>query len=176
MKRSILVPLFASFILLVAILAGPAALPRVAHAAGVLTAQETSDMQYQREEEKLARDVYTVMNEKWQLRIFSNIAQSEQRHTDAVRSLISKYRITDPAIATAPGVFVNGELQALYDDLVFKGSQSKDAAIGVGVLIEQTDIADLKKAMANTSKADILQVYANLLDGSYNHLAAFGGH
>jgi hypothetical protein len=174
MKRSILVPLFALFIALAAIPAGPVAQP--AHAAVVLTAQETADMQYLREEEKLARDVYNVMYERWQLRIFSNIAQSEQRHTDAARSLIIKYGLTDLAATTAPGVFVNGELQALYNELVSRGSVSKDAAIGVGVLIEQTDIADLKKAMANTSKADILQVYGNLLDGSYSHLAAFSSH
>ena len=176
MKRSILIPLFALFIALAVIPAGPVAKPQVAHAAGVLTAQETADMQYMREEEKLARDVYNVMYEKWQLRIFSNIAQSEQRHTDAVRSLIIKYAVTDPAATTAPGVFVNGDLQALYNELVSRGSVSKDAAIGVGVLIEQTDIADLKRARANTGKADILQVYGNLLDGSNNHLAAFSSH
>jgi len=173
MKRSMLVLPFALFIAMVVIPAGPVAQPLAAPAAGVLTAQEAADMQYLREEEKLARDVYNVMFEKWQLRVFSNIAESEQRHADAVKSLIIKYGITDPAATTAPGVFQNGELQTLYNDLVSRGSVSKDAALGVGVLIEETDIADLKKAMANTSKADILRVYGNLLDGSYSHLAAF---
>ncbi len=45
----------------------------------------------------------------------------------------------------------------------------------MGVLIEQTDIADLQARLAQTDNADIQLVYNNLLNGSYNHLSAFTG-
>jgi len=49
-----------------------------------------------REEEKLARDVYLTLYETWGQKIFSNIASSEQTHTDAVKTLLSAYKIEDP--------------------------------------------------------------------------------
>ena len=50
-------------------------------------------MQFMREEEKLARDVYLKLNEKYQsvTKTFKNIAESEQEHTDAVKALLDKY-------------------------------------------------------------------------------------
>ena len=84
-------------------------------AAGVLTAEEENSLLFMREEEKLARDVYMTLYEKWGLPIFANIAQSEQTHTEAVRSLLVKYDIADPVIDDSVGVFVNSELQKLYD-------------------------------------------------------------
>ncbi|NCB02187.1 MAG: DUF2202 domain-containing protein, partial [Spirochaetia bacterium] len=49
-----------------------------------------------REEEKLARDVYLTLYEKWNLRTFSNIARAEQKHMDAVAYLLSTKGIEDP--------------------------------------------------------------------------------
>src|SRR5512145_2937306 len=43
-----------------------------------LTAQEKYWLTYMREEEKVARDVYLFLYEKWGLRIFENISGSEQ--------------------------------------------------------------------------------------------------
>jgi hypothetical protein len=138
-----------------------------------LSPQELADLQYMREEEKLARDVYVVMYEAWGMAIFSNISQSEQHHMDALKGLIDRYGVADPAATTAPGQFVNPVLQQLYDSLVRSGLASRSAAIAAGVLVEETDIADLQEAIAHTSKTDVLQVYGHLLDGSYHHLAAF---
>jgi hypothetical protein len=144
-----------------------------AQAVAALTAQEVADLQYLREEEKLARDVYQAMFRRWGLQIFWNVSQAEQRHTDAVRYLIEAYGIGDPAATTRPGEFVDAHLQQLYDSLVRTGLASSSAAIAVGVLVEETDIADLQEAMARTSRAEVVQVFGNLLHGSTNHLAAF---
>ncbi len=43
----------------------------------------------------------------------------------------------------------------------------------MGVIIEETDIEDLEKALDLTVHRDIKRVYTNLMAGSYNHLAAF---
>ena len=138
-----------------------------------LTPMESASLQYMREEEKLAHDAYVTLYAKWGLRMFNNISRAEQRHTDAIVTLLDRYGVSDPAAANAVGVFTNPDLQALYDKLIAQGSTSSAEALKVGVLIEQTDIQDLKTHIAETTKADVLQVYNNLLHGSQNHLRAF---
>ena len=79
----------------------------------------------------------------------------------------------DPAETDVPGEFQNAELQMLYNALVARGRVSLKAALEVGVDIENLDIGDLTDCRARTTHTDIAKVYSNLIDGSYNHLAAF---
>ena len=147
-------------------------LSQTAFAAQPLSVEEAAHLLYMREEEKLALDIYQALYSKWQVRIFSNIAASEQRHFDAIGTLIDRYGLSGPAQPTA-GVFTNADLQKLYDDLLDKGSLSLLDALQVGVAIEETDIDDLKAEIAITGNRDVLTVYGNLLNGSLNHLSAF---
>ena len=156
-----------------------------------LNAEEIENLLFVREEEKLARDVYLALAEKWDVAIFANIAQSEQQHMDAVGQLIEKYGLTDPIADDTPGVFANATLQDLYSDLVSDGeadlrylesgllleggSTSQLAALKVGAFIEEFDILDIQHAIAQTDNSDIETVYGNLLKGSRNHLRSFVG-
>ena len=126
-----------------------------------------------REEEKLARDVYLTLSEDWDLAIFANIAGSEQRHMDAVGSLIAKYGLFDPASDDTVGVFTNTKLAGLYDDLVSEGRKSVVDALLVGAFIEDLDIYDLLEALEEVDNADITMVFEHLLQGSANHYSAF---
>lgn len=137
-----------------------------------LTPEEAEGLQLMREEEKLAHDVYVALNEKWQIPAFYNIAQSEQRHSEAIASLMEDYAIEDLALDEA-GQFYSQELQKLYNELVNKGNQSLVDALKVGASIEDLDIADLDKLMAETDENDIRFVYNNLNRGSHNHLRTF---
>ena len=141
-------------------------------ASGDLSAAEADALSYMREEEKLAHDVYVTLYEKWGLATFQNIANSEQVHTDAVKTLLDRYGLQDPA-SSQVGVFANPELQALYNTLLAQGSQSLAEALKVGAAIEEIDILDLEERLAQTDNADIQQVFNNLLRGSRNHLRAF---
>jgi len=140
-----------------------------------LTLEETKWLLFLREEEKLARDVYLNLYDKWKLIVFSNIAQSEQRHFDAVGVLLARYGVADPA-SDKPGVFVNPDLQKLYDNLIRDGQASALAALQAGATIEKHDIQDLMQAISATNKADLERVYRNLLSGSLSHLEAFESH
>ena len=142
---------------------------------GTVTAVEKSDLLFMREEEKLARDVYITMGEKWGNNIFFNIASSEQKHMDAILNLLNKYKIADPTVGKGVGEFTNTELQALYDSLVTMGEESALMALQVGGIIEETDVEDIVAAISRTNKTDIKNVYTNLLNGSYNHMRAFAG-
>jgi hypothetical protein len=140
----------------------------------VLSLAEAEALRFLREEEKLARDVYLTLYKRWSLQIFANISESEQTHMDAVKNLLDKYRVEDPVLPQV-GRFTNSELQTAYDQLVAQGSESLMAALHVGGFIEELDIGDLYEAEATTSRDDILNVYANLMRGSRNHLRAFVG-
>lgn len=140
-------------------------------ASTTLTKAERDGLVYMREEEKLALDVYNALAAKWGLRQFANIARAEATHTSAVKTLLDRYGISDPAASTKPGVFANPELQALYTKLVKQGSASATEALKVGALVEEVDIADLQKRATTTP--DLALVYANLEKGSRNHLRAF---
>ena len=144
-----------------------------ATAPGDLTADEIDGLTFMREEEKVARDVYLTLGDLWGAQVFSNIAGSEQTHMDAIGTLLDRYAIADPAAGNAIGEFTNPDLQALYDDLVALGSQSLADALTVGVVIEETDIADLMDELSAVEHADIQRVYDNLENGSTNHLRAY---
>ena len=140
---------------------------------GTLTEDEAAGLLFMREEEKLAHDLYLALYEQWGLPIFKNITASEQIHTETVKTLLDKYEIPDPAEISALGQFSNQDLQALYDQLVEMGSKSLVDALMVGTAVEEIDILDLEKYLAQTELADITQVYENLLAGSRNHLRSF---
>jgi hypothetical protein len=137
-----------------------------------LSDAEKDSLTFMREEEKLARDVYQYLYGIWGTPIFSNIAVSEQTHMNAVKTLLDRYDIADP-VSELAGEFNNAELQALYDQLVAKGSASLVEALETGVLIEEADIIDLQAGLDLTTRKDITIVYSNLMRGSYNHLGAF---
>jgi hypothetical protein len=139
---------------------------------GDLSADEIAALLYMREEEKLAHDVYVTLYDHWSLPVFQNISQSEQTHTDAVKTLLDRYGLADPA-PSETGAFTNTDLQALYNDLIARGSQSFAEALKVGAAIEEIDILDLEKRLSQTDNANTQQVFNNLMKGSYNHLRRF---
>ena len=143
------------------------------------TGEVAAMLAFMREEEKLAHDVYLHFSAMYAgqeagAKIFTRIAESEQRHTDAVLGLLDEYGLPDPAAGKAPGEFTDQSLQALYTTLVSVGESGYTEALGVGVVIEQKDMTDIVAAIElSVAYADIVQVYSNLLAGSEHHLAAF---
>ena len=138
-----------------------------------LTQQEISDILHMREEEKLARDVYKALYDKWSIQAFQNISNAEQRHMDEVKILIDKYNLNDPVKNDSQGKFSDAKLQDLYTKLVKQGSKSEIEALKIGATIEDLDIYDLDVALEKTDNEDIKTIYTNLRNGSYHHMQAF---
>ena len=138
-----------------------------------LTTGETDRLLFLREEEKLARDVYLTLGAQWGTPIFTNIAASEQTHMDSVAQLLTRYQLADPAAGRGVGEFQNTTLQALYTQLVTQGSASLVDGLTVGATIEDLDIRDLERMIADTTRPDLIKVYENLMKGSRNHLRSF---
>lgn len=139
-----------------------------------ISPSEQNSLSYMREEEKLARDVYITLFNKYGIKAFNNISKSEQTHTDAIKYIIQKYSLDDPIKNDVIGVFINQDLQNLYNKLIAQGYQSDIEALKVGALIEEVDIIDLVKGInEEVDNQDIKLVYNNLKMGSENHLRAF---
>lgn len=137
-----------------------------------LDAQETADLVYMREEEKLARDLYLKLDETWGAAVFANVARSEAQHFAIIGDALVRYAVPDPALPGA-GLFRSAELQAMYDDLVSQGQVSLTDALYAGALVEEMDILDLTATLAATDHADLQRAYTSLSCGSRNHLRAF---
>lgn len=130
------------------------------------------ELRYLIEEEKLAFDVYTILNQTWGSQTFANILQSETNHQSQVLAVMKTYGVSDPR-SSEIGVFENDDLQKLFDTLIAQGKTSERDAFKVGVIIEETDITDLKAMLASNPPADVTSMMNSLLSGSQNHLAAF---
>ena len=139
-----------------------------------VTQEEIDGLIHMRIEEKLARDVYTVMGTTYNAQVFLNIKLSEQAHMTAVKRMLDKYSIPDPLTSDEVGVFPDATFQALYDQYIAQGSVSLNDALLVGVAIEELDIADLEDQLTNVvTNPGIIRLYTNLKAGSVSHLAAF---
>jgi hypothetical protein len=127
---------------------------------------------HMKEEEKLARDVYSALSQKWDKHIFNRISQAENTHMNAIVYLLGNYG-TDYTQVLAQGTFSFPEYQLLYNELVTKGSVSVEEAYKVGALVEEMDIADLIESLKNVTDENIKVVFENLEKGSRNHLRTF---
>lgn len=138
-------------------------------------------------EEKLAFDIYYVLNNLFPTKQLANIQNSETTHIQAVENLVATYDINvtnleDYTISYSQselenmkvGEFAVPEVKALYDTLYAKGSLSQKDALEVGCMVEVTDINDLNNYIAIAQgKADLVETFEFLRDGSYNHYWAF---
>jgi hypothetical protein len=140
--------------------------------AAVISATDEESLMLMREEEKLARDVYSYLYGIYKIPIFYNISKSEQTHMNTILTLLNRYGIADPA-SPIVGEFNDPTLAALYETLIERGSISLVEALKVGVDIEVKDIEDLEAGIAATNLKDIKRVYSNLMNGSWNHYNAF---
>ncbi len=131
---------------------------------------DIESIQFMREEEKLAHDVYIFYAEQYNVPIFRNISRSEADHQKAIMWLMNKYNIEDLSKEKA-GEFNNRELQQMYDELT--QATTLIDALKAGALIEEQDILDLENHLKKTDNTDVKRVYTNLLRASENHLRAF---
>ena len=143
-------------------------------AGAALDEQAQEHVAFIREEERLARDLYTALDAHHDgLAPFSMIKNAEQRHFDAAGRLIDIYHLDDPSEGAEAGEYAFDELQERYDGWLERGLKSEQEAFTVGVELETADIADLEKMIADIDNAQVDRVLGHLLQGSEHHLDAF---
>ncbi len=140
---------------------------------GALTNAQQTLLAGMAEEEKLAQDLYAAFATLYPSAMWDRIGSAEATHVAAIRTLLTTYAIADPTAGLPAGTFASPSVAAMYADLLAQGSVSEAAAFGVGKLVEIDDIAKLDAARVGVTAADVLSVYANLRNGSTQHLSAF---
>lgn len=128
-----------------------------------------------REEEKLSRDVYRTLNEKWNQTVFEHISGAEMTHMQELKSLMDRYHVEDPVAQTRDqrGKFVNEYYQELYDSLVASGVASLKQALQTGAFVEERGILDLQSVMEEAELKDLKATYGYLIQASEQHLRTF---
>lgn len=138
-----------------------------------LTLSDTEALYFMLEEEKLARDVYRYLGDLWDHPTFLNIEQSEVQHVSSVVALLEFYSL--PYELLPEGIFLDSQLQGLYNDLIQAGTPDLESALEVGAQIEDLDIADLETYLQETVNPDLIRTFESLQCGSRNHLRSFSG-
>jgi len=137
-----------------------------------LSSESLAELIFLLEEEKMAHDLYTSFFGFWNLQIFDRISRSEETHFNAVKTLLDFYEFPYE-ISEETGVFINEEIQNLYDAFLAEGAISMENSLVAGAKVEEIDIADLMSLIETTTDEHALLLYNNLLIGSRNHLRAF---
>ena len=136
-----------------------------------LTNEDSAALLFMLEEEKLARDTYTYLEDLWEINQFSNIKKSEQSHMDAVSGLLDQYNISYTLLSYVE--FNKPDIQTLYDQFIDYGSENRANALEVGANIEDLDIVDLANFIDATTNSAMIKVFESLQCGSRNHLRSF---
>ncbi len=139
-----------------------------------LSPQSAKDLAFNREEERMARDLYQLFSDTYDgARPFSHIVKAEQQHFDAVGSLLQRYDQSDPSADRAAGSYSDPDIQRLYDEWKAQGLTSLQDAYAVGVALEKQDIADLTRLSATDAPSNVKNLYGNFLEASQRHLRAY---
>ncbi len=158
-----------------------------------LPVEELSDVEkealiYMWNEEKMAKDLYYSLYEKYQQyfvsNTFKNIAErSETTHQELMEILLDKYQLSIDDQPYDPnrdlendyprGEYSLQDIKDLYEDLLTQGSQSLEEALKVGCIVEVVDVEDLNEEIAKIDNQDLILAFENLRQGSYNHYWAF---
>ena len=136
-----------------------------------LTQEDSKALLFMLEEEKLARDTYTFLNNEWGLIQFANISKSEQSHMNAIKNLLELYQIDYTILPYGEYEYV--ALQNYYNQFVESGQVSQINALQIGATIEDLDIVDLEDYILKTKNPLIISVFESLQCGSRNHLRSF---
>ncbi len=73
---------------------------------GELSEEEEASLIFMRQEEKLLRDVYSCFcTNMGNLKVFSQLIQSENKHMDVIKNLLTYFEIPDPVTSEEIGEF-----------------------------------------------------------------------
>lgn len=125
------------------------------------------------EEEKLAHDLYAYFAQKWNHPVFEHIQQAETRHLMHFRQRMAQAQLTDPTQNLTGGKFSNEALQKEFERFKALGEQSLEAALKVGLEIEEMDIHDLTQWRQQATLPADQQLADRLIQASAHHLQAF---
>ncbi|MGF1548499.1 MAG: DUF2202 domain-containing protein [Thiotrichales bacterium] len=141
---------------------------------GEISLAERAGVIFLREEEKLASDLLALAASRWGEPAFANAMAAEKTHSEAVRLLMARHAIYDPAAGKGAGIYEDRGLQTLFEALRARIELSLIDALLVAAEVTEISLMDIASHAANVSdNPDILHVYALMTTASRNHLRIF---
>jgi hypothetical protein len=135
-----------------------------------LSPSDRSTLLYVSEQEKLARDLYAALSETWRLDVFHTTSGSEDIHADALRTLLGRYKLPDPALGLSRGEFSREDLAERYDDLMARGRFSPVEALKAAASVEELEIEDMGARLLHVQAPEIQSVLESVVASDKHHL------
>jgi hypothetical protein len=132
---------------------------------------DTQALKSQREQGKLAQDVYQTFANEWQVQVFANISQVSAERRDMVACLLQAggTEVTEDEQA---GEFENEQTQEWYGKLTERGAASVSDALRAAALVEEAALVGLQQALASVQSPEAATAYETLLRISERKLGA----
>lgn len=136
-----------------------------------LSADEIEFLFALREDEKMARDLYTVFAAKYSTAPqIDRIAAAENSHIAYVEAVLDYYEISYPAM-TAAGLFEDAKRQAIYNELADKSGTLLEVYATMAA-VEEESVSAYKSVQSEITNENIALVITNMIKASSNHLKA----
>lgn len=143
----------------------------VMEATSPLTADETEFLYAIREDEKIAHDVYAAFSALYPAaKTISKIMTAESSHISAAEAVLDYYEIEYPPLSDT-GIFEDADRQALYNDLITKGT-TLIKAYGTMALMEEETVYAYKSIQNQLTNSNLSLLLSQLIKASSNHLRA----
>ena len=140
-----------------------------------ITQSDRDALIYNMQEEKVANNFYTAMQNLYGINVFENISKSETMHMKHVKALLDNFGIDNPVSGKyeVAGSFMDAGLERMYNDMISTGNISVTDALKESAKFEEMDIRDLKAFVESTQNTSIESTLNMLINASGNHLRAF---
>ncbi|MFA5358953.1 MAG: DUF2202 domain-containing protein [Patescibacteria group bacterium] len=133
--------------------------------------KEKTGLVYLAGEEKMLRDFFAKMAEKYREKPFGYLATAESGHVAAVKILLEKYELADQAGMDLPtGEFADKKIKEFFDKQTVAGEASGEAALVAGLEMIEFNIKDIEQFTFSTARPDLRQSYNLLAQVARNHL------
>ena len=137
---------------------------------GYLNADEIELLYAMREDEKLARDLYTFYSTEYpDVPVFKFISVAKSNHIAAIEKILTYYEIDFPKVGDC-GVFQDSSLQSRYNDLI--NVDSAMVALVNMAILEEENIVAYTAVLEAVDNPNIRLLLINMVRASSNHLRA----
>jgi hypothetical protein len=130
---------------------------------GALSAAQKAALAGLAEQQQLGHDLYQAFADQYNSTLLDHVADAAAYQLDAVRTLMTRYGVSDPTSGSASGVFSDPAVQATYKRLLAQGQGGYANALQVLRTLEAAHTTTLTSDLNALSAPDARQAYTRML-------------
>ena len=109
----------------------------------VLSDQELEGLMMLVEKQKLHRDVYFSISEKMDNSMFNELYLTDEKFLDLLSAKLDDYNQINPIMKNGVGVFINPEIQNLYDEFIKTFEIDMIRTLTLAIHVKQTQTVEM---------------------------------